>query len=105
MEYHVELSRRAESDLASIYTETNAEQSEARYRWYNGLEATVLSLVTMPYRGTRTREDRKLRQLLYGNKPHICRVIYSVNQRSRTVVILHIRHGAQQDFDPERIDA
>jgi len=105
MEYRVEVSSRAEFDLASIYTEINAEHSEAAYRWFNGLEATVFSLVTMPYRGTRTREDRKLRQLLYGNKPHIYRVIYSINQSLRTVVILHIRHGAQQEFDPKRIDS
>ncbi len=105
VEYHVELSSRAEFDLASTYTEINAEHSDASYRWYNGLEVAVMSLTTLPNRGIRTREDRRLRQLLYGNKPHIYRVIYSINQSSRTVVILHIRHGAQQEFDPKRIDS
>jgi hypothetical protein len=49
VQYHVEVSSRAESDLAAIYDEINAEHSDAAYRWYNGLEAIVISLdVTKP---------------------------------------------------------
>jgi hypothetical protein len=51
VEYHVELSSRAEFDLASTYTEINAEHSDASYRWYNGLEVAVMSLTTLPNRG------------------------------------------------------
>jgi len=45
-------------------------------------------------------EDRDLRQLLYGNKPHIYRVIYRILENQKHVDVLHIRHGARQNFKP-----
>ncbi len=40
-------------------------------------------------------EGGGLRQLLYGNKPHIYRVIFHVSADTETVTILHIRHAAR----------
>jgi len=37
-----------------------------------------------------------LHHLLYGNKPHIYRVIYSVEDARKNVTILTIRHGARK---------
>jgi len=36
--------------------------------------------------------------LLYGNKPHVCRVIYRVIEKQKRVDVLHIRDGARQEF-------
>jgi toxin ParE1/3/4 len=96
--YRVELAERAILDLESIYSEIDAENSPPARRWYNGLEELVLSLDRLPDRGTRTEEDRKLRQLLYGNKPHIYRIIYSINRSAKQVTVIHIRHGARDSF-------
>lgn len=45
-----------------------------------------------------TPENSKLRHLLYGHKPHIYRVIYRVLEKRKEIVILHVRHGARNEF-------
>jgi len=39
--------------------------------------------------------------LLYGHKPHIYRVIYRILERPKQVEVLHIRHGAMDQFGDE----
>jgi len=53
----------------------------------------------MPNRCPATRENLRLRHLLYGKKPHVFRVIYRVLEREKRVEVLHIRHGAMADFE------
>jgi plasmid stabilization system protein ParE len=98
MTFRVELTARAQRDLAAIYEYIHAESSILAFEWFNGLEAAILSLEQRPERGTVTRESLRLRQLLYGNKPHIYRIVYSIRRRSRLVSVLHIRHGARREF-------
>jgi len=98
MAYLVRIASRAERDLASLYQEVNAADSMAAQRWYGGLKQAILSLAVRPNRCPVTRENRKLRHLLYGLKPHIYRVIYRVNERQKHVDVLHIRHGARRKF-------
>ncbi len=100
MEYRVELTDRAFADLDAIFVFVRANESPAAFHWFNNLEAMIFSLDRMPERGTRTREDSNLRQLLYGNKPHIYRIIFRVDREEQRVLILHIRHGAREDFQP-----
>lgn len=98
MAFRVELTDRAYRDLAAIYEYIQAGSSGQAFRWFNGLERAILSLEKHPKRGTVTREDSRLRQLLYSNKPHVYRIIYSIRERSRLVSVLHIHHGARRDF-------
>ena len=56
----------------------------------------VLSLSEHPSRCPTTSEDEGLRHLLYGRKPHIYRVIFTIDQQAQLVTVLHIRHGARQ---------
>jgi hypothetical protein len=35
--------------------------------------------------------------------PHIYRVIFQATQRSKTIHVLHIRHGARDGFEPDVI--
>ena len=100
MAYIVNITSRAQHDLAHLYEEINAEDSEAALKWYRGLKEAVLSLEKHPNRCSTTRENDKLRQLLYGHKPHIYRVIYRVLERQKHVEVLHIRHGARRKFKP-----
>jgi toxin ParE1/3/4 len=101
MTYHVELTDRAVRDLDALYQEKNVAGSEAATRWYNGLEEAVLSLTKRPHRCPKATEARNskrdLRHLLYGNKPHVYRVIYEIDERRRTIWILTIRHGARRN--------
>jgi toxin ParE1/3/4 len=100
MTYHVEFAARAARDLEALYVEKKAAESEAASRWYNGLEEAVYALADFPNRCPVAPESRKakrkLRRLLYGQKPHIYRVIYEVDERRQMVWVLHIRHGARQ---------
>jgi len=98
MAYLVDISARAQRDLAQIYRRINAEDSDAALRWYRGLKQAILSLEEQPNRCPVTPENGKLRHLLYGNKPHIYRAIYRVMEKQKQVEVLHIRHGAKRRF-------
>ena len=98
MAYLVNLSDRAQRDLAQIYRRINAADSDAALKWYRGFRQAILSLEEQPNRCPLTPENDKLRHLLYGNKPHIYRAIYRVLEKQKLVEVLHIRHGARRRF-------
>jgi len=96
MAYAVDLTARAERDLAQLYAYIDAERSEAALKWYRGIKEAILSLEEQPNRCPAAPESDKLRHLLYGNKPHIYRAIYRVLEKEKRVEVLHIRHGARR---------
>ena len=96
MAYLVNVTSRAERDLAELYARINAESSDAALRWYRGLKNNILNLEEHPNRCPVMRTKGKLRHLLYGRKPHIYRVIYRVLEKQKQVGVLHIRHGARR---------
>ena len=98
MAYLVSISTRAKRDLDQPYDDINGRDSEAARCWYAGLKQSILSLEAFPNRCAATPENRKFRHMLYGDKPHVYRVIYRVLERQRRVEILHIRHGARRKF-------
>ncbi len=98
MAYLVNLTARAERDLAHLYREINAEHSHAALKWYRGFKEAILSLEEQPDRCPVTPESDKSRHLLYGNKPHIYRAIYRVLEKQKQVEVLHIRHSARRRF-------
>jgi toxin ParE1/3/4 len=98
MTYEVRLSRRAVSDLEAIYDDKSVQLSPPAATWYLGLRDLIFSLEVSPYRGTIARDKPTLRQLLYGNKPHIYRILYTVDEPSATVNIAQVRHGARKQL-------
>jgi toxin ParE1/3/4 len=98
MEYRVDITRRAERDLASLYVQINAIDSECARLWCRGLATAILGLSKLPNLNPITPEGKQLRHLLYGRKPHIYRVIYKVLSKPKVVHVLHIRHGARKRF-------
>jgi toxin ParE1/3/4 len=94
MTYRVEFADRASRDLEILYKEKNAAESHAAARWYNGLEEAVYGLASFPLRCPVAPEarktKRKLRQLLYGKKPHVYRVIYEIEEQRQIVWVVHI---------------
>ena len=95
----VNLAARAQRDLASLYDEIDAGNSDAARRWYAGLKEAILDLEAHPYFWPVTHETRRLRHFLYGRKPHsVYRVIYRVLEKQKLVDVLHIRHGARSHF-------
>ncbi len=108
MAYRVEFAARAVRDLEILYLEKNAAESTAAARWYNGLEQALHALETHPNRCPVAPEARKvkrrLRQLLYGFRPHVYRVIYEVDERRQEVSVLTIRHGAMKRLEASDLE-
>jgi toxin ParE1/3/4 len=102
MAYRVRIMPRAKRDLAAIRHRITAGTSDAARKWYFGLKDAIRTLRDNPNRCPTTPEAAQLRHLLYGNRPHIYRVIYRVveNQveNQKEVKVLFIRHGAQREF-------
>jgi len=92
---------RAEADLDDIFLFIRAPESPPAERWFIGLLDAIASLDHLPQRHPVAHEDPTLRHLLYGNKPHIYRVIYSIDEARRRVEVLHIRHHARKPFRAE----
>jgi plasmid stabilization system protein ParE len=98
MAYRVNVTARAERDLALLFADINAEKSDVALEWYRGLKAAILRLEQHPYRCPATRENANLRHLLCGRKPDVYRVIYRIAERRKQVDVLHIRCGARRRF-------
>ena len=98
MAYLVTITARAEREFASLYREIHAEESDAALKWYRGLKEAVLSLEELPNRCPVTPEKAQLRHLLYGNKPHVYRIIFRVVEKQKRVDVLHIRHSARDKW-------
>ena len=60
----------------------------------------VGSLDEHPARAPVITEGDSLRDLLYGRKPNVYRIIYAIDERNSVVAVLHIRHGAHKAFAP-----
>jgi plasmid stabilization system protein ParE len=99
MAYAVELTLRAERDLDDLYEYLSAEQSAVARRWFNGLEKAIFTLERFPRRCPRAPEARRasrpLRQLFYGNRPDVYRILYEIDEPRQIVWVLTIRHGAR----------
>jgi toxin ParE1/3/4 len=100
MPYAVELAARAARDLEILYLKKNATESHAAARWYNTLEEAIYTLARDPHRcpvaPEAQRAKRKLRQLLFGKKPHVYRIIFEVQEQQQRVWVLTIRHEAMR---------
>lgn len=98
MAYRVKITPRAQQDLTDIFNRIGAASSGSALKWYLALRESLRSLRLNPERSTVTPENRELRHLLYGGRPHVYRVIYRISEKQKVVDILHIRHGARQEF-------
>jgi plasmid stabilization system protein ParE len=103
MAYRVKLMPRAQRDLSEIYDWIGAESSNAAFAWYRRLRESIGTLGNSPRPCPISPEDPNLRHLLYGEKPHVYRVIYRVLEKQRQVHVLHIRHGARRAFKAKEL--
>jgi plasmid stabilization system protein ParE len=103
MGYVINLTSRAQRDLALLFDLIDAESSHRALIWYRGLKEAILSLQEHPNRCQKTPEDPRLRHLLYGHQPHVHRVVYRVNAKHKRGDVLHIRHGARQRFNRSEV--
>jgi len=102
MAYLVKTLPRAERDMEAIFHYIRGLTSPPARKWFNGLVDAIEGLAEHPQRYPATPEDPNLRHLLYGNKPHIYRIICSVDDAAQRVEIIHVRHHARNEFKPKK---
>ncbi len=105
MEFLVEIAEPAEEDIDEAYLWFYERDPGKADRWYRGLCKAIFSLREMPLRCAIAPEsqdlDREVRQLLYGRRRQMYRILYEV--RGDTVVVLRIRHTSRAYLDPEEL--
>ena len=103
MTFRVEISAQAERDAESILEWLLAEHAgRAGMDWFLALDDAFASLAEFPERCPVAPESARfpfeVRQLLYGRKPHLYRIMFTIE--ADTVHVLHIRHGRRKAVVP-----
>jgi plasmid stabilization system protein ParE len=99
MTFRVEISATAEDEASSILSWLLSEHAgETGIRWFQAMEDAIASLSTLPERCPLAPENVRfpfeVRQLLYGRKPHVYRILFTID--GDAVKILHIRHARRK---------
>jgi plasmid stabilization system protein ParE len=99
MTFRVETTVEAEQDADNILAWLLSEHAgETGIRWFAALQDVVASLAELPLRCPLAPENAvfpfEVRHLLYGRKPHVYRILFTIEDQ--TVYVLHIRHGRRQ---------
>jgi plasmid stabilization system protein ParE len=97
MAFQVVFGRRAQSDIATAVAWLADTRPASAARWHTGLLRIVETLETDPNRCAVADEAADLgvdlRQLLYGRRPHVYRILFTID--GETVNVLRVRHAAQ----------
>src|SRR4051812_39852608 len=99
MAFRVEITAEAQRDVDAIYEWFVLQHAgEAGLRWFSALEIAIQSLRDFPERCSIAQDllhlSFEVRQLLYGNRPHTYRILFTI--QNDTVYVLNIRHGRRQ---------
>jgi plasmid stabilization system protein ParE len=104
MAFRVETSAQAESDADAILEWLLSRHAgQAGIRWVLALEEAIESLTAFPERCPLAPESARfpfeVRQLLYGRKRHVYRILFAID--GETVNVLHIRHGRRKPLSEQ----
>lgn len=102
MEFRTEITESAEKDIDEAYLWFYEQSPSAADKWFRGLCRAIFSLGEMPARcpvAPESRDiDREVRQLLYGKKRQMFRILYEI--RGEAVYVLRVRHAARAYLEP-----
>ena len=98
MTYRVVFTARARADAVRQFRYLADRSPAAAARWYTGLEKAIAKLSSMPDRNPIAQDETEqlgitLRQMLYGRRPGVFRILFSVE--GDTVTLHYVRHSAQ----------
>jgi toxin ParE1/3/4 len=99
MKCQVIIQRPAENDLEEFYLWAARHAPETAARWLNRFHAELQTLAENPQRAVRWRREngkvtREIRQLLFGRRPNVYRVIFTID--GNTVRVLRIRRASRR---------
>jgi plasmid stabilization system protein ParE len=102
MAFRVEQTEQAERDILNILDWLIAEQAgKTGLRWFEGLAHAVASHSETPQRCPLAPENSsvsfEMRQLLYGRRPHLYRILFAIE--NDVVYVLRVRHGRRRRLD------
>jgi plasmid stabilization system protein ParE len=102
MAFRVDVTPEAKQDANAILEWLHLQQAgETGLRWFRGLNEALASLSTFPKRCGLAPENTSLpfemRQLLYGRRPHLYRILFTID--GDVVYVLRIRHGRRQTVE------
>jgi plasmid stabilization system protein ParE len=104
MSFRVVIARRAAREIAEHYEWLARRSQAAADRWRDALLEAVDSLADESERYSEAPEaewHQGLRQLLHGKRRQVHRVLFEI--RGNTVVVLRVRHSAQDFLGPEEL--
>ena len=90
--FKIEYSARAKKDLRDLAYYIALDNKERALSFRKEIEQEIANLSGFPYLGKET--DKGKRSIV--KKPYI--IYYVVNEETKTVEILHIRHGARKSL-------
>lgn len=103
MPFRVVFQPRARSDMAATMAWLARTSKAAAARWRTGLLRIVENLETNPHTYAEAEEAADLgvdlRQLLYGRRRHVHRILFTVD--GQTVNIHRVRQAAQDRLTPD----
>ena len=104
MSGNVVLARKAAREIEQQFTWLSERSETKANRWRNSLLEAIDSLEDNPERCPEAPEaewHEGLRQLLHGKRRQIHRILFEI--RGDTVVVLRVRHSAQDFLRPEEL--
>jgi plasmid stabilization system protein ParE len=107
MAFRVEVTPEARQDANGILEWLHVQEAgDAGLHWFRGLSEAIASLSALPKRCALVRENAsvpfEMRQLLYGHKPHLYRILFTIE--GDVVHVLRIRHGRRRRLDEPHTD-
>lgn len=106
MTYRVRLHQHAVQDLDEAYRWSARSAPEAAARWLERFDAALATLAENPERCSKAPEDEQvhfeIRQLLFGRRPHVFRVLYTID--SDTVRVFRILRAQRRFLTRRQIE-
>jgi len=103
MIYQVIVQPSAQAEMENAYLWIRRRSAARAARWFNRLADAIESLAENPERYPLAPEseafNREIRQMLYGKRRGVYRVLYTIVED--TVSVLYIRHGARRFVEPD----
>jgi plasmid stabilization system protein ParE len=104
MVFRIRLTPQAKKDASAILQWLLSQHAgESGLRWFWKMENAIESLCGLPGRCKPAPENRsvpfEMRQLLYRHKPHLYRILFTVE--GNVVQVLRIRQGRRKHLAPQ----
>jgi plasmid stabilization system protein ParE len=103
MTFEIIILPRAQAEIEKICSWLTQWSAAAAARWHGRIGDAIRSLENHPERCALAPESlnfkEEIRQLLFGKKANIYRILFVVEERR--VVVLSVRHGSREILKPD----